>query len=283
DAKTLIARYNAGKAPDAPEKDLWQAKKVVESTVHPDTGEPVFLPFRMSCFVPTNLVVVAGMLMPNPSIKTIVFWQWMNQSVNVAINYANANKTIVMSPKEIATAYFGAVTTSVLIAVGLTQSVPRIKSLSAGTKSLLMKLAPFTAVAAAGTVNVFLMRGKEVLNGIDVYDKEGNSYGKSKTAGFNAVSQVAISRILANAPVMIIPPLILARLQKTRFLQQHPKWTIPVNLGLIGTSMITTLPLAIAVFPQRAEISVDKLEPEFQNLKDKQGHLLTSLLYNKGL
>jgi hypothetical protein len=41
---------------------------VVDSTIHPDTGEAVFLPFRMSCFVPTNMVLVAGMLLPNPSV-----------------------------------------------------------------------------------------------------------------------------------------------------------------------------------------------------------------------
>jgi hypothetical protein len=73
-----------------PEK-LWKAKKgafiishgfkkqnrklsfkiVVDSTIHPDTGEAVFLPFRMSCFVPTNMVLVAGMLLPNPSVRNI--------------------------------------------------------------------------------------------------------------------------------------------------------------------------------------------------------------------
>ena len=42
---------------------------VVDSTIHPDTGEPVFLPFRMSCFVPTNMILVAGMLLPNPSVS----------------------------------------------------------------------------------------------------------------------------------------------------------------------------------------------------------------------
>ena len=33
-----------------------------------DTGQPVFLPFRMSCFVLTNLVVTAGMLTPGLSV-----------------------------------------------------------------------------------------------------------------------------------------------------------------------------------------------------------------------
>jgi hypothetical protein len=33
-------------------------------------------------------------------IKSILFWQWANQSVNVAFNSANANKTTPMSLKE---------------------------------------------------------------------------------------------------------------------------------------------------------------------------------------
>jgi hypothetical protein len=34
-----------------------------------DTGEPVLLPFRMSCFVISNLVVTAGMLTPGLSVS----------------------------------------------------------------------------------------------------------------------------------------------------------------------------------------------------------------------
>jgi hypothetical protein len=58
---------------------------VVNSSIHPDTGEPVTLPFRMSAFVPTNLVICAGMLMPNPSTKSIVLWQFLNQTLNVSL------------------------------------------------------------------------------------------------------------------------------------------------------------------------------------------------------
>ncbi|CAM0136188.1 unnamed protein product [Umbelopsis sp. WA50703] len=237
----------------------------------------------MSAFVPTNLIVVAGMLMPNPSIKSILFWQWCNQSLNVAVNYSNSNKTTPMSMQETAVAYASAVSTSCLLAVGLTQSVPKIKSISPATKSLLMKLVPFTAVAAAGTVNVFLMRGKEVRQGIDVYDENNNAVGKSKVAGLTAVSQVAISRVLTNAPVLVIPPLLMGQLQKTEFLKARPGLTMPVNLGLIGLSLMTALPAAIAVFPQRGSLKTDKMEEEFHNLLDKDGKKVTTLYYNKGL
>lgn len=53
--------------------ELWHAKKVVDSSLHPDTGQPVFLPFRMSAFVLTNLVVTAGMLTPGLGVCSLPF------------------------------------------------------------------------------------------------------------------------------------------------------------------------------------------------------------------
>lgn len=168
--------------------------------------------------------------------------------MNVAFNSANANKTTPMSLKETSSkthtqkkkypffiylivAYLSAVTTSCALAVGLNQAVPRLK-ISANIKSLCMKLVPFSAVAAAGTVNVFLMRGKEIRDGIDVFTQQGENVGKSKTAGFSAVSQVAISRVLTNAPVLIIPPVLLGYLQKTEFIKARPRLVTPINFGI---------------------------------------------------
>lgn len=73
--------------------DLWRAKYLLSSTYHPDTNEPVLLPFRMSAYVPMNMFIMLGLLSPNPSTKSVVFWQWVNQSWNVGYNWANANKT----------------------------------------------------------------------------------------------------------------------------------------------------------------------------------------------
>jgi hypothetical protein len=75
----------------------------------------------------------------------------MNQSLNVAVNYSNANKSIEMTPEEIGTAYVAATVTSVLLAVSLTRAVPRLPFKS-GTKDILGKLVPFVAVASAGVV-----------------------------------------------------------------------------------------------------------------------------------
>jgi hypothetical protein len=62
-AKKIVTSYKQGKTQELT-PELWKAKRIVDSTLHPDTGQPVFLPFRMSCFALSNLVVTAGMLTP---------------------------------------------------------------------------------------------------------------------------------------------------------------------------------------------------------------------------
>ena len=69
-AKQRVAAYQQGREPEAT-AELWRAKKVVDATLHPDTGEPVFLPLRMSCFVLSNLVVTAGMLTPGLGVRRL--------------------------------------------------------------------------------------------------------------------------------------------------------------------------------------------------------------------
>jgi hypothetical protein len=92
-SKLLLNDYKQNKLKDVNEEQLWKAKQLVDSTFHPDTGEKIFLPFRMASFVPTNVPIIAAMLIPNPTTSMIIGFQWLNQSVNVAFNYANANKT----------------------------------------------------------------------------------------------------------------------------------------------------------------------------------------------
>ncbi|KIW34798.1 hypothetical protein, variant [Cladophialophora immunda] len=273
--------------------EIWKAKKIVDSTLHPDTGEPVFLPFRMSCFVISNLVVTAGMLTPNLSNTGTVAWQIINQSLNVAINSANANKSSPLSTSTLVKSYFMAVSASCSVAVGLNSLVPRLKRLSPNTRLILGRLVPFAAVASAGALNVFLMRSEEIRRGIDIFPvqseqekaerektgKEVASLGKSRKAAILAVGETAISRVLNATPIMVLPPLILVRLQKTEWMKSRPRMVLPVNLGLILTTSIFALPLALAAFPQRQAVSARSLEEEFWD-RGGEGGLVE---FNRGI
>jgi tricarboxylate carrier len=272
--------------------ELWQAKKIVDSTLHPDTGQPVLLPFRMSSFVIVNLVVTAGMLTPNMGTAGTLAWQVTNQSLNVAINASNANKSSPLSTGTLAKSYLLAVSASCSVALGLNAMVPRLK-VSQNARMILGRLIPFAAVASAGALNVFLMRSEEIRRGIDVFpvqseaekaerEKNGKdvpSLGKSKKAATLAVGETAISRVLNATPIMVLPPLILVRLEKQEWLKSRPRMVLPVNLGLILTTSIFALPLALAAFPQRQAIDVSKLEDEFKG----RGGVGGMVEFNRGI
>src|ERR1700760_4510918 len=119
----------------------------------------------MSAFFLSNLVVTAGMLTPNLKTRGTLFWQIPNQSLNVAINTSNANKSHPLSTQQLITSYTLAVSASCSVALGLNAIVPRLKKVSPTTKVVLGRLVPFAAVVTAGVLNVFLMRGSEIRAG----------------------------------------------------------------------------------------------------------------------
>lgn len=172
-------------------------------------------------------------------------WQITNQSLNVAINSANSNKSTALSTQTLVKNYLVAVSASCSVALGLNAIVPRLKGLSPMAKTTLSRLVPFAAVASAGALNVFLMRGEEIRQGIDVFpvldeaekkrlgesDSQVKSLGKSKAAAKLAVGETALSRVLNATPIMVLPPLILVRLQQREWLKQRPRLVLPINIG----------------------------------------------------
>jgi tricarboxylate carrier len=282
ESKRLIWDYKNGVIPEMSSK-LWHAKKILDSSVHPDTGETVFLPFRMSCCVLSNLVVTAGMLTPGLGNMGTIFWQIANQSLNVAVNTANANKSHPLSTKQLVTNYFLAVGASCGVALGLNSIVPKLKNVSINTKLILSRLVPFAAVVSAGIVNVFLMRSQEIKKGISVFDEDGNQLGISKKAAFKAVGETALSRVINATPIMVLPPLILVQLQKSLLKNKSLTVLTFTNLGLIFTTSLVALPFALAVFPQKRFVNASSLEDKFHCLKDKNNNEIKTVWFNRGI
>lgn len=67
-------------------RKLWEAKRIVEGALHPDTGEVIPRPFRMSGYVPYNGPICVSMVASTSTIP-LLFWSWANQSQNALVNY----------------------------------------------------------------------------------------------------------------------------------------------------------------------------------------------------
>ncbi|XP_036373174.1 sideroflexin-5-like isoform X1 [Megalops cyprinoides] len=264
--------------PGVSDEQLWQAQKIKQAIIHPDTGEKIFMPFRMSGYVPFGTPIVVGLLLPNQTLASTVFWQWLNQSHNACVNYSNRNATKPTAASKFLLGYLGAVTSAVSIAVGLNVLIQKASKFSPATRVLVQRFVPFPAVASANVCNVVLMRHTELSEGIDVLDTAGNVVGTSKIAAKHALLETALTRVVLPMPILVLPPVIMAFLERLPLLQTHRKLVLPVHSLVCLAAFGLALPLAISLFPQMSQIEVSQLEPEIAMATD--GEVVT---YNKGL
>ncbi|XP_047202218.1 sideroflexin-5a isoform X2 [Girardinichthys multiradiatus] len=201
--------------PGVTDAELWQAQKIKQAIIHPDTGEKILMPFRMSGFVPFGTPVVVGLLLPNQTMASTIFWQWLNQSHNACVNYSNRNASKTAPFSKFFQGYVGAVTSAVSIAVGLNVLIQRANRLTPTSKLLVQRFVPFPAVASANICNVVLMRHTELSDGIDVLDDSGKVVGTSKVAARHALLETALTRVVMPMPIMVLPPIIMAVLEKS--------------------------------------------------------------------
>lgn len=282
DARQLVEAHRRGDVVNL--ADLEHAQHVTHAILHPDTNTPVFMPLRASMIVPMNMVMDGAMLLAN-STKTTIFAQWLNQTYNALHYYANRNASNEDTTKQRLLAYVGATASSVGASLGIRRLASRI--VNAKRAIAAARLGPFAAVATADLLNMAVMRQSEYLKGVHIYDENGDYVGKSKRCGALAVASCAAGRIFAAAPILLLPPLILSRIEKhtTLFTRPKTRWLrVPVLLGLVGCAIQFSVPLTFGLFRQTAQLDSKYLEPELHHAIRKQdGQLVRTVTYNKGI
>ena len=274
----LLEKFKTGNLPEGvTDRELWEARKLKEAIIHPDTGEKILMPLRMSGFVPFGTISVIGMLIPGASTAQVIFWQWLNQSHNACVNYANRNATKPTPTERFVMSYIGAVTSAVGIAVGLSLAIKKLP-VAAASKLYLSRFVAYPATSAANICNIYLMRQNELREGVDVTDESGNVIGTSLVAAKKAVFETALSRIVLSAPVLLTPPIIMKYLEKTKFLKGNPVRTLMVNAVVITAAFGIALPCTIALFPQTSKMDKSKVELELQEKVKGE-----AVFFNKGL
>ena len=198
EAKEVVESYRATKQLPAgvDEEKLWKSKYLMDSAFHPDTKEKMLFIGRMSAQVPANLIITAGMLTWYKTTTGTVFWQVINQSFNATVNYTNRSGDKPISTSTLATSFAIATTSATATALflnSLTRKMPPIAG----------RFVPFAAVAAANCINLPFMRSTEIVEGIQLINKDGEKVGQSSTAGKTAIAQVVMSRIFMATPGMV--------------------------------------------------------------------------------
>mmetsp|Transcript_3254 Transcript_3254/g.3601 ORF Transcript_3254/g.3601 Transcript_3254/m.3601 type:complete len:139 (-) Transcript_3254:710-1126(-) len=106
----------------------------------------------------------------------------------------------------------------------------------------------------------------------------------SQVAATRGVNSTTLSRALLQAPVYLVPPLLLAAGPLKSLVTKHPQLTVPLTTYCLLVSFGIGLPATVAVFPQIAEIDPKDVEEKFQHLRtEKTGQAHTVFYYDKGL
>lgn len=264
--------------------DLIKAERIYNTYFHPDTKAKILYPFRMCAFMPTNLPIVFGMLCATQTLRNVVFWQWINQTYNAALNYNNRNATSTFTNKELGIAYTGAVGTSITIALIGRWLSKRFGTQSGSISSQRFRngLVSLFALATAGFLNLFLIRYNEMLKGVTLKHKD-KEYGISKEAAKKAVVSSACTRAVLPIPLTMLTPVMWKMIEVMKIAPKGRNGIILADMLILVFTLTVSMPMALSLFKQELTIDHNKLEPEFRNLKDANGNPITQFTFNKGL
>uniref|UniRef100_A0A7E4WBV0 Sidoreflexin n=1 Tax=Panagrellus redivivus TaxID=6233 RepID=A0A7E4WBV0_PANRE len=279
EAKEIVDSYRAGRPPSGLTiEQLWKAKTLYDSAFHPETGQKMFLLGRMSCQVPCNMVITGVMLSFYKTNFAIISTHWVNQSFNAIVNYTNRAGENAPTGQRLFFAYCCATGGALTAALGLNRYANAKK-----LHPLYARLVPFCAIALANAINIPVMRSKEFTEGISVEDAHGNKLGTSTRVAAYAIPMVVASRIFMAIPFMVLSPIMMERIVKKAWYQRRPWIAAPIQTLFAGFMLTFATPTGCALFPQKSQISVDRLEPDLRAKIQALPQAPKYVYYNKGL
>jgi len=126
--QSLLQNIPEGATEQEMHRALWEAQRVAGAALHPDTGDVIPHPFRMSGYVPFNGPICVAMV-ASTSTPALLFWSWVNQSQNALVNYYNRNASAEMSNATLVKSYTIAVASALTVAFGLATYIQRYATL----------------------------------------------------------------------------------------------------------------------------------------------------------
>ncbi|XP_024139147.1 sideroflexin-5b isoform X2 [Oryzias melastigma] len=305
----LLDDYKHGTLPPGvSDLQLWEAQKIKQAIIHPDTGEKIFMPFRMSGTTSDEdlcAVCSSWFIQPPCFSLTLMF------SLGRLCTVWNTNCHWPPSPKPDRGVYH-----YMAVAEPESQRLCELRQPQRNQASFNFQVSPWLCGGSdqcclhrsgtecadsagqqaescdqndraeicplprpsANICNVGLMRHNELSEGVDVLDDKGNVVGSSKIAARHAIMETAFTRVVLPMPIFVLPPIIMSYFERLRFLQSNRRLLLPIHSAVCLLTFAVSLPVAISLFPQMSQIEVSRLEPEIAMATECK-----VVTYNKGL
>ncbi|XP_077311587.1 sideroflexin-4 isoform X1 [Lithobates pipiens] len=261
---------------ESDDEKVAEARRLVQVSVHPDTGTITPLLFRPTAFLFAGSPLLVTTLLPHQGVMSAFISQLFFQVYSAGFTVINRNLSgkaknllsqhpLYLSGSVLCVACFGAMPLYV---------VKRLKLSGPSTHSFIGRILPPPLLALLGGLNVLLVRSSEMDRGIQVVDQAGNVVGVSPSAGKKAVKETALSRAFLCGVTALTPSLV----RRSPHMLRNPGIFTVVKLLIATLTFGIMTPISFALFPQQGKIKRDSLEDE---LKEKTS--ATELFYHRGL
>ena len=124
-AAEIVRRHRAGENVGLTVDELWREKYKYDSAYHPESGNKMFLPGRMSAWVPANMTITGAMLAFQRTPAQVIFWQFANQAVNATVNFTNRSGKEDIPTTTLAANFVSATALAVVTAMGVKRYAPK--------------------------------------------------------------------------------------------------------------------------------------------------------------
>ncbi|XP_043497155.1 sideroflexin-2-like [Polistes fuscatus] len=206
EAKQLCHDYALGNEPeDLTKKDIIYAKKLYDSSFHPDNDELMNPLGRMSFQFPGNAILLMTMMTFYKSTAALLSLQIINQAFTTIVNYTNRNiKANEVNESENDTTVEEAF---LLSSAASCMTVLGLKKMFICRGPIFTRLIPLGGLTIGNLVNFAVIRRKEISKGIPVWVVQEDHLMNSKVAAIKAVSECFFTRTLTVTPTMIMIPI----------------------------------------------------------------------------
>ncbi|KAF7407764.1 hypothetical protein HZH66_002301 [Vespula vulgaris] len=288
EAKKLCNDYASGDEPeDLTKEDIIYAKKLYDSSFHPDNDELMNRIGRMSFQFPGNAILLMAMMTFYKSTAALLGLQIINQAFTTIVNYTNRSirpNELNESKNDITVAgeaFLCSAAASSIASFGL-------KRIFYCKGPLFARLIPLGGLTIGNMVNFAVIRRKEIINGIPVWVIHEEPFMNSKIAAIKGASECFLTRTLTVAPTMIMIPVVAEYIRSTCFYYRRPWVLFPIKLGLCLASLLVMIPSALALYPICNYMRPDlmKMYPSEYNEfteKFKEAEQPNRIYYKKGL
>ncbi|XP_046818340.1 sideroflexin-2-like isoform X1 [Vespa crabro] len=286
-AKKLCNDYALGNEPeDLKKEDIIYAKKLYDSSFHPDNNELMNLIGRMSFQFPGNAILLMAMMTFYKSTVALLGLQVINQAFTTIVNYTN--RSITTNELDETKNNIVAEEAFLCSAAASSMVVYGLKHMFYCRGPLFARLIPLGGLTIGNMINFAVIRQKEIINGIPVWIIHEEPFMNSKVAAIKAASECFFTRTLTVAPTMIMIPIVAEYIRTTCFYYRRPWALLPIKLSLCLASLLVMIPSALALYPMCNCMRPDlmKIFPSEYNEfteKFKEEVQPDRIYYNKGL